>query len=93
MDSGGGGGSGGNKAASGSAPSPAPNPTAMLSALMSKRATLQEELRSIERQVRASPSPCFSQASFSFRVCVGWSDYFSEHAVFQGNWGLVLLKM
>jgi hypothetical protein len=28
---------------------------AMLSALMSKRAKLQEELRSIERQVRASP--------------------------------------
>jgi chromatin modification-related protein EAF6 len=55
MDSGGGAGSGGHKAASGSAPSPAPNPTAMLSALMSKRAKLQEELRSIERQVKASP--------------------------------------
>jgi hypothetical protein len=58
MDSGGGGGSGAHKAASGSAPSPAqpaPNPTAMLSALMSKRAKLQEELRSIERQVRSCP--------------------------------------
>ncbi|GJM86576.1 hypothetical protein PR202_ga02447 [Eleusine coracana subsp. coracana] len=71
MDSGGGGGSGAHKAASGSAPSPAPpapNPTVMLSALMSKRAKLQEELRSIERQVRASPPPFFSLASLSFRV-------------------------
>lgn len=54
MDSGGGGGAS-HKAASGSAPSgaAAANPTAMLSALMSTRAKLQEELRSIERQVRS----------------------------------------
>jgi hypothetical protein len=61
MDSGGGGG--GAKAASGSAPSAAaaaPNPTAMLSALMSKRAKLQEEVRSIERQVRSPPAPVSS---------------------------------
>ncbi|EAZ20234.1 hypothetical protein OsJ_35835 [Oryza sativa Japonica Group] len=56
MDSGGGGGAS-HKAASGSAPSgaAAANPTAMLSALMSKRAKLQEELRSIERQVGGPP--------------------------------------
>ncbi|GJN21984.1 hypothetical protein PR202_gb09509 [Eleusine coracana subsp. coracana] len=71
MDSVGGGGSGAHKAASGSAPSPAPpapNPTVMLSALMSKRAKLQEELRSIERQVRASPPTFFSLAFLSCRV-------------------------
>jgi hypothetical protein len=35
----------------------------MLSALMSKRAKLQEELRSIERQVRSSPPPTVSPGS------------------------------
>ncbi|XP_062222264.1 uncharacterized protein LOC133921423 [Phragmites australis] len=81
MDSGGGGGSGAHKAASGSAPSPAPpapNPTAMLSALMSKRARLQEELRFIERQVYDMETTYLQESNQFGSVLKGFESFLSS---------------
>uniref|UniRef100_K3YWF4 Chromatin modification-related protein MEAF6 n=1 Tax=Setaria italica TaxID=4555 RepID=K3YWF4_SETIT len=81
MDSGGGGGSGAHKAASGSAPSPAqpaPNPTAMLSVLMSKRAKLQEELRSIERQVYDMETTYLQESNQFGSVLKGFESFLSS---------------
>ncbi|XP_051193094.1 uncharacterized protein [Lolium perenne] len=79
MDSAGGGG--GAKAASGSAPSAAaaaPNPTAMLSALMSKRAKLQEEVRSIERQVYDMETTYLQESNQFGSVLKGFESFLSS---------------
>uniref|UniRef100_A0A0D9Y5P7 Chromatin modification-related protein MEAF6 n=1 Tax=Oryza glumipatula TaxID=40148 RepID=A0A0D9Y5P7_9ORYZ len=79
MDSGGGGGAS-HKAASGSAPSGAvaANPTAMLSALMSKRAKLQEELRSIERQVYEMETTYLQESNQFGSVLKGFESFLSS---------------
>ncbi|KAF2907503.1 hypothetical protein DAI22_12g102501 [Oryza sativa Japonica Group] len=79
MDSGGGGGAL-HKAASGSAPSgaAAANPTAMLSALMSKRAKLQEELRSIERQVYEMETTYLQESNQFGSVLKGFESFLSS---------------
>uniref|UniRef100_J3LGA4 Chromatin modification-related protein MEAF6 n=1 Tax=Oryza brachyantha TaxID=4533 RepID=J3LGA4_ORYBR len=80
MDSGGGGGAS-HKAVSGSAPSAAAaaaNPTAMLSALMSKRAKLQEELRSIERQVYEMETTYLQESNQFGSVLKGFESFLSS---------------
>ncbi|KAF7090616.1 hypothetical protein CFC21_093341 [Triticum aestivum] len=83
MDSGGGGG-GSHKAASGSAPAAAaaaaaaPNPTAMLSALMGKRAKLQEEVRSIERQVYDMETTYLQESNQFGSVLKGFESFLSS---------------
>uniref|UniRef100_A0A0D9VK06 Chromatin modification-related protein MEAF6 n=1 Tax=Leersia perrieri TaxID=77586 RepID=A0A0D9VK06_9ORYZ len=81
MDSGGGGGAS-HKAASGSTPSvaaaAAANPTAMLSALMSKRAKLQEELRSIERQVYEMETTYLQESNQFGSVLKGFESFLSS---------------
>ncbi|KAL5212219.1 hypothetical protein ABZP36_023066 [Zizania latifolia] len=81
MDSGGGGGAS-HKAASGSAPSAAAaaaaNPMAMLSALMGKRAKLQEELRSIERQVYDMETSYLQESNHFGSVLKGFESFLSS---------------